>query len=124
MWAFKGWWLGLPWRGGKKAAAQLLFGLEDQVFCAWCETCVVLSSIEVKSRRRDVSEEEEKTQPVERSPSSQPQRLPVFPGMDHSVLKVSFVVVVMVGDVVVGTQFPRVCFGSLVQFLCCSSVNF
>ncbi|XP_061459205.1 uncharacterized protein KIAA1671 homolog isoform X8 [Rhineura floridana] len=40
-----------------------------------------------KSAKREVSDEEEKPHPTDRSPVSQPQRLPVFPGMDHSVLK-------------------------------------
>ncbi|XP_066465767.1 uncharacterized protein KIAA1671 homolog isoform X3 [Tiliqua scincoides] len=45
---------------------------------------------DARSAKRDGSEEEEeeeKMHPVERSPGSQPQRLPMFPGMDHSVLK-------------------------------------
>ncbi|XP_063000248.1 uncharacterized protein KIAA1671 homolog isoform X4 [Elgaria multicarinata webbii] len=40
-----------------------------------------------KSSKREDSDEEEKPQPRERSPASQPQRRPVFPGMDHSALK-------------------------------------
>lgn len=39
--------------------------------------------------QQEDSEEEDKIQHTPRSSSVQAQRMPVFPGMDHSVLKVS-----------------------------------
>lgn len=39
--------------------------------------------------QQEDSDEEEKVQHTTRSSSVHAQRLPVFPGMDHSVLKVS-----------------------------------
>lgn len=39
--------------------------------------------------QQEDSDEEEKIQHTARSSSVQAQRLPVFPGMDHSVLKVN-----------------------------------
>ncbi|KAJ6656721.1 hypothetical protein lerEdw1_003608 [Lerista edwardsae] len=46
---------------------------------------------EAKPAKREDSEQQEEEEvaahPTERSPGSQPQRLPVFPGMDHAVLK-------------------------------------
>lgn len=44
---------------------------------------------EKKTMQQEDSEEEDKIQHTPRSSSVQAQRLPVFPGMDHSVLKVS-----------------------------------
>uniref|UniRef100_A0A8D0GVH3 Tankyrase 1-binding protein C-terminal domain-containing protein n=1 Tax=Sphenodon punctatus TaxID=8508 RepID=A0A8D0GVH3_SPHPU len=44
-------------------------------------------STEEKVTKQAGSEEEGQTHPTERSPTAHPQRLPVFPGMDHSVLK-------------------------------------
>lgn len=38
--------------------------------------------------QQEDSDEEDRVQHIVRSPSVQAQRLPVFPGMDHSVLKV------------------------------------
>lgn len=44
---------------------------------------------EEKSPKREESdEEEEKPSRAERTPTSHPQRMPVFPGMDPAVLKV------------------------------------
>lgn len=45
--------------------------------------------LEEKSAKQEASDEEEKIHRPERSPAAHPQRLPVFPGMDPSVLKVS-----------------------------------
>ncbi|XP_009079261.1 PREDICTED: uncharacterized protein KIAA1671 homolog [Acanthisitta chloris] len=45
------------------------------------------STEEKKTMQQEDSEEEEKIQHTPRSSSVQAQRLPVFPGMDHSVLK-------------------------------------
>lgn len=57
--------------------------MSEEVDSAWMfQDCT-----EVRPARRDDAEQEQGTRPVERSPGSQPQRLPVFPGMDHSVLK-------------------------------------
>ncbi|XP_068268780.1 uncharacterized protein KIAA1671 homolog isoform X1 [Nyctibius grandis] len=45
------------------------------------------STEEKKTMQQEDSDEEDKAQHTARSPSVQAQRLPVFPGMDHSVLK-------------------------------------
>ncbi|KAM9526246.1 uncharacterized protein KIAA1671 homolog [Guaruba guarouba] len=45
------------------------------------------STEEKKTMQQEDSDEEDKVQHTARSPSVQAQRLPVFPGMDHSVLK-------------------------------------
>ncbi|XP_009995126.1 PREDICTED: uncharacterized protein KIAA1671 homolog [Chaetura pelagica] len=45
------------------------------------------STEEKKTMQQEDSDEEGKTQQTVRSPAAQAQRLPVFPGMDHSVLK-------------------------------------
>ncbi|KFM09895.1 Uncharacterized protein KIAA1671 [Aptenodytes forsteri] len=45
------------------------------------------STEEKKTMQQEDSDEEEKIQHIARSSSVQAQRLPVFPGMDHSVLK-------------------------------------
>ncbi|KAM9371729.1 uncharacterized protein KIAA1671 homolog [Phaethornis superciliosus] len=45
------------------------------------------STEEKKTMQQEDSDEEEKRQHTARSPAVQAQRLPVFPGMDHSVLK-------------------------------------
>ncbi|XP_051489657.1 uncharacterized protein KIAA1671 homolog isoform X2 [Apus apus] len=45
------------------------------------------STEEKKTMQQEDSDEEGKTQHTVRSPAAQAQRLPVFPGMDHSVLK-------------------------------------
>ncbi|XP_030316720.1 uncharacterized protein KIAA1671 homolog isoform X2 [Calypte anna] len=45
------------------------------------------STEEKKTMQQEDSEEEEKSQHTARSPAVQAQRLPLFPGMDHSVLK-------------------------------------
>uniref|UniRef100_A0A8C3JUX0 KIAA1671 n=1 Tax=Calidris pygmaea TaxID=425635 RepID=A0A8C3JUX0_9CHAR len=47
------------------------------------------STEEKKTMQQEDSDEEEKVQRTTRSSSVHAQRLPVFPGMDHSVLKVS-----------------------------------
>ncbi|XP_033026136.1 uncharacterized protein KIAA1671 homolog isoform X2 [Lacerta agilis] len=49
-------------------------------------TCLFKDSTENSAKKED-SGEEGHPQPSERSPVSQLQRLPVFPGMDHSALK-------------------------------------
>uniref|UniRef100_A0A8C0GIU3 Tankyrase 1-binding protein C-terminal domain-containing protein n=1 Tax=Chelonoidis abingdonii TaxID=106734 RepID=A0A8C0GIU3_CHEAB len=50
-------------------------------------TWMFKDSTEEKSTKQEESDEEEKIHKTERSSAMQPQRLPVFPGMDHSVLK-------------------------------------
>ncbi|CAM4644515.1 unnamed protein product [Lepidochelys olivacea] len=50
-------------------------------------TWMFKDSTEEKSTKQEESDEEEKIHRTERSSAVQPQRLPVFPGMDHSVLK-------------------------------------
>ncbi|XP_067395526.1 uncharacterized protein KIAA1671 homolog isoform X2 [Emydura macquarii macquarii] len=50
-------------------------------------TWMFKDSTEEKSTKQEESDEEEKIHQIERSSAAQPQRLPVFPGMDHSVLK-------------------------------------
>ncbi|XP_065549190.1 uncharacterized protein KIAA1671 homolog isoform X3 [Lathamus discolor] len=45
------------------------------------------STEEKKTMQQEDSDEEDRVQQTARSPSVQAQRLPVFPGMDHSVLK-------------------------------------
>ncbi|XP_071619241.1 uncharacterized protein KIAA1671 homolog isoform X5 [Heliangelus exortis] len=45
------------------------------------------STEEKKTMQQEDSEEEEKSQHTARSPAVQAQRLPLFPGMDHSALK-------------------------------------
>ncbi|XP_010008268.1 PREDICTED: uncharacterized protein KIAA1671 homolog [Nestor notabilis] len=45
------------------------------------------STEEKRTMQQEDSDEEDKVQHTTRSPSVQAQRLPVFPGMDHSVLK-------------------------------------
>ncbi|TFK13967.1 draxin [Platysternon megacephalum] len=50
-------------------------------------TWMFKDSTEEKSTKQEESDEEEKIHQTERSSAMQPQRLPVFPGMDHSVLK-------------------------------------
>ncbi|XP_019362886.1 PREDICTED: uncharacterized protein KIAA1671 homolog isoform X1 [Gavialis gangeticus] len=55
----------------------------DEASSAW----MFKDSTEEKSAKQEASDEEEKIHRPERSPAAQPQRLPVFPGMDPSVLK-------------------------------------
>ncbi|XP_006015279.2 uncharacterized protein KIAA1671 homolog isoform X1 [Alligator sinensis] len=55
----------------------------DKTDSAW----MFKDSTEEKSSKQEASDEEEKIHRPERSPAAQPQRLPVFPGMDPSVLK-------------------------------------
>ncbi|XP_043385178.1 uncharacterized protein KIAA1671 homolog isoform X2 [Chelonia mydas] len=50
-------------------------------------TWMFKDSTEEKSTKQEESDEEEKIHRTERASAVQPQRLPVFPGMDHSVLK-------------------------------------
>uniref|UniRef100_A0A674JM36 Tankyrase 1-binding protein C-terminal domain-containing protein n=1 Tax=Terrapene triunguis TaxID=2587831 RepID=A0A674JM36_9SAUR len=50
-------------------------------------TWMFKDSTEEKSTKQEDSDEEEKIHQTERYSAMQPQRLPVFPGMDHSVLK-------------------------------------
>jgi len=58
--------------------------LEEEADNAW----MFKDSTEEKSPRREESdEEEEKPSRAERTPTSHPQRMPVFPGMDPAVLK-------------------------------------
>lgn len=59
--------------------------LEEEADNVW----MFKDSTEEKSPRREESdEEEEKPSRAERTPTSHPQRMPVFPGMDPAVLKV------------------------------------
>ncbi|XP_014450276.2 uncharacterized protein KIAA1671 homolog isoform X2 [Alligator mississippiensis] len=55
----------------------------DETDSAW----MFKDSTEEKSAKQEASDEEEKIHRPERSPAAHPQRLPVFPGMDPSVLK-------------------------------------
>ncbi|XP_045743394.1 uncharacterized protein KIAA1671 homolog isoform X6 [Mirounga angustirostris] len=58
--------------------------LEEEADNVW----MFKDSTEEKSPRREESdEEEEKPSRAERTPTSHPQRMPVFPGMDPAVLK-------------------------------------
>ncbi|XP_044937418.1 uncharacterized protein KIAA1671 homolog isoform X4 [Mustela nigripes] len=58
--------------------------LEEEADSAW----MFKDSTEEKSPKREESdEEEEKPSRAERTPTSHPQRMPVFPGMDPAVLK-------------------------------------
>ncbi|KAH0625666.1 hypothetical protein JD844_015260 [Phrynosoma platyrhinos] len=50
-------------------------------------TCMFKDSTGEKLSRREESDEEGRPRPTERSPAPQPQRLPVFPGIDHSAFK-------------------------------------
>ncbi|XP_012918967.1 uncharacterized protein KIAA1671 homolog isoform X3 [Mustela putorius furo] len=60
--------------------------LEEEADSAW----MFKDSTEEKSPKREESdEEEEKPSRAERTPTSHPQRMPVFPGMDPAVLKAS-----------------------------------
>ncbi|XP_073742864.1 uncharacterized protein KIAA1671 homolog isoform X5 [Callorhinus ursinus] len=57
--------------------------LEEEADNVW----MFKDSTEEKSPRREESDEEEKPSRAERTPTSHPQRMPVFPGMDPAVLK-------------------------------------
>ncbi|XP_004843389.1 uncharacterized protein KIAA1671 homolog isoform X1 [Heterocephalus glaber] len=57
--------------------------LEEDTSSTW----MFKDSTEEKSPRREESDEEEMTSRTERTPISQPQRIPVFPGMDPAALK-------------------------------------
>uniref|UniRef100_A0A8C8RYK7 Tankyrase 1-binding protein C-terminal domain-containing protein n=1 Tax=Pelusios castaneus TaxID=367368 RepID=A0A8C8RYK7_9SAUR len=50
-------------------------------------TWMFKDSTEEKPTKQEESDEEENIHQIERSSAAQPHRLPVFPGMDHSVLK-------------------------------------
>ncbi|XP_053135453.1 uncharacterized protein KIAA1671 homolog isoform X2 [Hemicordylus capensis] len=70
-------------RSPGEEAGQQRPSVPEEVDSAW----MFKDSTEEKSAKREDSEEEGKRRPAERLPVSQPQRLPVFPGMDHSALK-------------------------------------
>ncbi|XP_028340386.2 uncharacterized protein KIAA1671 [Physeter macrocephalus] len=57
--------------------------LEEEANSTW----MFKDSTEEKSPRKEESDEEEKTPRAERTPTSRPQRMPVFPGMDPAALK-------------------------------------
>ncbi|XP_066870775.1 uncharacterized protein KIAA1671 homolog isoform X2 [Kogia breviceps] len=57
--------------------------LEEEANSTW----MFKDSTEEKSPRKEGSDEEEKTPRAERTPTSRPQRMPVFPGMDPAALK-------------------------------------
>ncbi|XP_027719103.1 uncharacterized protein KIAA1671 homolog [Vombatus ursinus] len=70
-------------RRSRVSEAENPFSLVEETDSAW----MFKDSTEEKSVKKESSDEEEKPSRSERTPVSQPQRLPVFPGVDPSVLK-------------------------------------
>ncbi|XP_068937884.1 uncharacterized protein KIAA1671 homolog isoform X1 [Petaurus breviceps papuanus] len=70
-------------RRSRVSEAESPFSLVEETDSAW----MFKDSTEEKSVKKEESDEEEKPSRSERTLVSQPQRLPVFPGVDPSVLK-------------------------------------
>ncbi|XP_036614418.1 uncharacterized protein KIAA1671 homolog isoform X3 [Trichosurus vulpecula] len=70
-------------RRSRVSEAENPFSLVEETDSAW----MFKDSTEEKSVKREESDEEEKPSRAERTPVNQPQRLPIFPGVDPSVLK-------------------------------------